>query len=182
MSIEDVISGPFNLKKKKKSFYPQKLKIYWQKQSQIILSKLYFTLIAKVSDHQSREILVVKSKFTVTRIMVYFLEPWKNWWQHKLIHDHINMIQLLHPNIMIQLLHPNNITWRKWTFRLFEVEAPNGINLIMLRDTTVTVSAKAEKKIKVRFLVINLLMLQNRGYSALNGLISHRVAHKTCIF
>ena len=70
----------------------------------------------------------------------------------------------------------------KADFLYFEVEAPNGINLIMFRDSNVTFSAKNQKKIKVRFLVINLLMLQNSGYSALNGLISHRVANKTCIF
>ena len=62
----------------------------------------------------------------------------------------------------------------------FEFEAPNGINLIMFRDSSVTFSANIrKKKIKGCFLVINLLMPQNRGYSILNGLISHRVAHKT---
>ena len=38
------------------------------------------------------------------------------------------------------------------------------------------------EKLRCVFLVITLLMLQNRGYGALNGLISHRVVHKTCIF
>ena len=66
-------------------------------------------------------------------------------------------------------------------FLYFEVEAPKGINLVMFRDSNVTFSAKIRKKIKVRFWVINLLMLQNTGYSASNGPISHRVAHKTWI-
>ena len=55
----------------------------------------------------------------------------------------------------------------------FEVEALDGINLIMFRDRSVTFSAK-----KVRFLVIDLLMLQNRGYSALNRLSNHRLHTK----
>ena len=53
----------------------------------------------------------------------------------------------------------------KADFLYFEVEAPNGINLIMFRDSSVTFLQKPEK-IKVRFLVTKLLMLQNRGYIA----------------
>ena len=55
----------------------------------------------------------------------------------------------------------------KADFLYFEVKAPNGINLIMLRDSSVTFSAKNQKNIKVRFWVINLfksvLMLQQGG-------------------
>ena len=77
---------------------------------------------------------------------------------------------------------PLYIHMEKAEFLYFEVEAPNGINLILFRNSSLTFSAKIRKKIKVPFLVINLLMLQNRGYSALNGLISNLVAHYTCIF
>ena len=39
----------------------------------------------------------------------------------------------------------------KVDFLCFEVEAPNGINLIMFRDSSMTFSAKNQKKIKVLF-------------------------------
>ena len=79
--------------------------------------------------------------------------------------------------------HPPIITWGKPTFFYFEVEAPKGINLIMFRNSGLTFSAKKnQKKIRVRFWVTNLFMLHSTGYSALNEPISHRDAHKTCIF
>ena len=62
----------------------------------------------------------------------------------------------------------------------FEVEAPKGINVIMFRDSNYPdIFCKNQKKIRVRFWVINLFMLQNTGYSALNGPTSPRGAHKT---
>ena len=70
----------------------------------------------------------------------------------------------------------------KADFLYFEVEAPNGINLIMFRDGSVTFSTKIRKenkKNKVHFLVINLLMLQNRGYSALNELSQFSIELRT---
>ena len=44
----------------------------------------------------------------------------------------------------------------KADFLYFEAEAPDRINLIMFRDSSVTFSAKIRKQNKVRFLEINL--------------------------
>ena len=44
----------------------------------------------------------------------------------------------------------------------FQIQAPNGIILIMFRDSSVTFSAKIKRKIKVLFLIFKILMLQNK--------------------
>ena len=51
-------------------------------------------------------------------------------------------------------------------------------SLKMFRDSNVTFFAKIRKQIRVRFWVINLIMLPNRGYRP----VSHRIIHKICIF
>ena len=93
-------------------------------------------------------------------------------------------------NLILQWLHKYVIAktgetrGSRTALLYFEFEAPNGINLIMFRDNSTAFSAKIRKKIKVRFWVINLLILflQNRGYSALNRSIPHRDTRKRCIF
>ena len=57
----------------------------------------------------------------------------------------------------------------KADFLYFELEAPNGINLIMFRDSNVTFFCKKSEKIKVHFSVINLLMLQNKVIALSTG-------------
>ena len=64
----------------------------------------------------------------------------------------------------------------KVDFLYFWGRGPKGINLIMFR---VTFSEKMRLKKIGAFWIITVQMLQNRGYSVLNGPISHRVAHKT---
>ena len=70
----------------------------------------------------------------------------------------------------------------KADFLYCEFEAPNGFSIIMFQDSSVKVSPKIRKNIRCAcFLVISLLILQNRGYSAFNGPILYRVTHKTDI-
>ena len=71
---------------------------------------------------------------------------------------------------------------RKQTFYTFSSEAPYmGSALLVFQDSSIKFSVKIRKK-KVHFWVIIKLMPQSRGYSALNGPISHGVTHKTVIF
>ena len=68
----------------------------------------------------------------------------------------MHFIVFLHPAIFKQLgvgHAPRLITWRKRNFYKLLLRPPNGINLIMFRDSSVTFSAKIRKKIEVRFLV-----------------------------
>ena len=46
------------------------------------------------------------------------------------------------------MVEPSYNHMEKADFLYFEIEAPNGINLIMFRDSSVTFSAKIRTKIK----------------------------------